>query len=415
MPSLLPIAPPSGAGPLAGPRPSDDDPARHWLRITRRVATELATDANARDLANQPPFTEVKLLREAGLLTLLIAADRGGGGQGWPTAYAVVRELARADGSIAQLLGYHYWKFGRRPLADDPEVTERLERETVTHGWFWGGTGTPLDADLEVRPDGSGYWLNGRKTFATGARVADRIAAFATHAETGERLRIVVDPRWPGVVRPDDWDSLGQRLSASGSVEFRDVPITAQDVVGTLPPTGVELPPHQTLTIPSNQVLFQNLYLGVAEGALLAARDYTRTRSRAWTNSGLDSATEDPYVLATYGELVARLQAASALVDQAVTAIEWAHARGGDLTARERGEVAALISAGKIVSTRVALDATARVFDLTGARSTARSVGLDRFWRDVRTHTLHDPVAYKQRELGDFFLNDTVVTPTAYS
>lgn len=40
-------------------------------------------------------------------------------------------------------------------------------------------------------------------------------------------------------------------------------------------------------------------------------------------------------------------------------------------------------------------------------RASANAVGLDRFWSNVRTHSLHDPVAYKQREVGDHFLNGT--------
>jgi alkylation response protein AidB-like acyl-CoA dehydrogenase len=31
--------------------------------------------------------------------------------------------------------------------------------------------------------------------------------------------------------------------------------------------------------------------------------------------------------------------------------------------------------------------------------------GFDRHWRNLRTHTVHDPVAYKAREVGDWALN----------
>ena len=52
-----------------------------------------------------------------------------------------------------------------------------------------------------------------------------------------------------------------------------------------------------------------------------------------------------------------------------------------------------------------------RVYEVQGARSTSRRYDFDRRWRDVRTHILHDPVAYKTREVGDFVLNDTVPEP----
>ena len=31
---------------------------------------------------------------------------------------------------------------------------------------------------------------------------------------------------------------------------------------------------------------------------------------------------------------------------------------------------------------------------------------IDRFWRNIRTHTLHDPIEYKIRDLGNWALND---------
>jgi hypothetical protein len=62
----------------------------------------------------------------------------------------------------------------------------------------------------------------------------------------------------------------------------------------------------------------------------------------------------------------------------------------------------------------VALDTTSRVFETTRARSAKRSTGLDRFWRNARTETLHSPVAYKLEEVGRFFLNGTIATPSDY-
>lgn len=87
----------------------------------------------------------------------------------------------------------------------------------------------------------------------------------------------------------------------------------------------------------------------------------------------------------------------------------------GSLTAEERGEVAEWVASVKVVSTDVGLRVTSGVFEVTGARATSLKVGLDRFWRDIRTHTLHDPVAYKNRELGRFVLKGEYPTPTWYT
>lgn len=51
----------------------------------------------------------------------------------------------------------------------------------------------------------------------------------------------------------------------------------------------------------------------------------------------------------------------------------------------------------KVVTTDTGLRVTAGIFEVTGASATKSTIGLDRFWRDIRIHTLHDPVAYKNR------------------
>ncbi|GAB3435650.1 acyl-CoA dehydrogenase family protein [Flindersiella endophytica] len=138
---------------------------------------------------------------------------------------------------------------------------------------------------------------------------------------------------------------------------------------------------------------FVSLYVGVAEGALLAVRDGT---DRA--------AAGDPYVLSQYGELAAHLQAASALVEQAVAGLAWALSRGARLTEQERGNLSALIESAEIVSEQVALEATAQILDITGERAARLRPRLDRFWQSVRAH---DAGSYQRQEaLGRFFLTD---------
>ena len=78
------------------------------VEAARGVAAVLAKDALERDRANAEPLAEAQLLRDAGLPALLLPTSVGGAGLGWTTALRVVREIAVADGSIAQLLGYHY-------------------------------------------------------------------------------------------------------------------------------------------------------------------------------------------------------------------------------------------------------------------------------------------------------------------
>lgn len=398
------------------PTPRPVDPGRErWLRVAADVAARLAPDALARDRAGAPPFAEAQVLRDSGLLGLRIPTSAGGAGADLATTFAVLRTIARVDGSIAHLLGYHH-NFVVGSLSDaDPEVSSRVWKETLEHGWLWASTGSPQDADLVVRRDGDRRTVSGVKHFATGSRVADRIMGFVVDGETGHRLVVALDPsRTDELHRRDDWNPLGQRLSASNGLELREYRIDGQDVLLDLGLDTVARPAWQTLGPLFSQVLFSWLCLGVAEGAVLAARDYTRTSARPWFHAEVDAASDDPYVLAHYGELVSRLTAVEALNDRATAALEHAYALGTDLDDRTRADVSTVVAASRVVANETTLAAVTRVYDVMGARATDNRFGFDLAWRNIRTLTLHDPQAYKVRDVGAAFLTGAVPTPSPY-
>jgi alkylation response protein AidB-like acyl-CoA dehydrogenase len=393
------------------------DKHEEWVARAREVAAALAVDAVERDRANAEPSAEVKLLKSAGLPALLIPEDLGGAGQTWRTALAVVREIAAADGSIAQLIGYHYVNAANLWLAGGEPVQRRLGRLTAENQYLWGDAVSPVEPDLALTVTGAGYLLNGKKTFATGASSGDWIAVTGRVESTGvgsagEHLLAAVPVTADGITFGRDWDNLGQRLSASGSVTFTNTPVPTEDVIG---PLGPAVTPLASAITPAIQAVFGHLYLGIAEGALRTARTYTLSTSRPWVLGGHDTVIDEPYVLAQYGDFDARLAAVGALADRAAAGLAAAIGQGRALSWAERGEIEIEVARLKVVATDAALDVTSKMFELTGARSTASKHGLDRFWRNVRTHTLHDPVAYKRREVGLHYLTGETPQFTLYT
>jgi alkylation response protein AidB-like acyl-CoA dehydrogenase len=78
-----------------------------WVERARAVAVILSQDAPQRDIENKAPAAEISLLKSSGLLKVLGPKAYGGGGEAWDTGYKVIREVAKGDGSIGMLLGYH--------------------------------------------------------------------------------------------------------------------------------------------------------------------------------------------------------------------------------------------------------------------------------------------------------------------
>ena len=64
---------------------------------------------------------------------------------------------------------------------------------------------------------------------------------------------------------------------------------------------------------------------------------------------------------------------------------------------------------------RAAIEVSSQMFELTGARSTSSRHGFDRYWRNARVHTLHDPVDQKLRDIGRHQLDGRSPDPTPYS
>ncbi|MFG2029911.1 acyl-CoA dehydrogenase family protein [Streptomyces sp. NPDC048825] len=381
----------------------------HLLRIARELADDLATDAALREQAGKAPFDEVARLREAGLLTLLVPAEHGGGGADWRTAYAVVRTIAAADGAIGQLLGCHlFLSFSPRFFAG-PDLAARVERESAAGQWCWGGGIASHEPRLTLTPTADGYLLEGHQSYAAGVTVADRLVVRAARSDTGEPLAVLVDPAHPGVVCGSDGDTFGQRLAAGGSVEFGSVPITADDVFGSLSSDEGALSPFAGLAAPTSRLVSAQFCLGVAEGLLAEAREYGRTMDSSWPPASRQSwpgrPPQDPYVLTAYGELAVAAHAASALADQAVDALIRGLARGEDLNDDECAEIAVLAGAAEAAASRAAQEITTRALDAIGARAASSRHGFDRFWRNARTHTLREPVGDRLREVGDYFLN----------
>ncbi|MEG8277282.1 acyl-CoA dehydrogenase family protein [Streptomyces sp. AHA2] len=377
----------------------------HWLRVAREAADDLATDAVAREQAGKHPFDEVSRLREAGLLTLLAPVEFGGGGADWATACAVLREIAAADGAIGQLLGCHYSLSWSTRFFSPPDVAARVELRSTAEQWFWGGGLARQEAPPVLTGKSGRRVLDGRQSYVTGVLVADRLAVRAVRAGTGEPLAVLVDPAGAGVRVEGGTGGFGQRLAAGGTVEFDAVAVTEDDVLGSLSADEETLSPSAALASPVGRLVSVQLLLGIAEGVLAEVREYSRTGHTAWPRTS--QAPTDPHVLSAYGELTVLTRSASALADQAMDAAREGLSAGDDLGFDQYAEITVLVAMAEAAASRAAHESTARALDALGPRAASARLGLDRFWRNARTHTLQEPAAHRFREVGDYYLNGT--------
>jgi len=390
-----------------------------WLGIAREVSAEFAASAAESYRQRKHPREEIARLKAAGLTTLLIPEEHGGGGGDWRLVVEVIREIAAGNGSLGVLLTHHY--FGIEGLSYLPEPARtRAWRDAVKHKRFRGVIANPRDPEIVATPLGDGkFALNGRKTFCTGAAVADQIGAQVRRGDNRQLALATLIPPLPGLKPGNDWDAVGLPMADSGSFTLDNVIVDESDLqpFGKPPEDGVvpdwNLGP---LGVASGNLAFSNVYLGIAVGALRAARDYIQTTTRPWVVSGVERAADDPHIIYLFGELWAELEAALAVANQASERVQHAKSLAPESLGEDvRGEVRVAVATLKVLATRASVNISSKIFELAGARASASRYGLDRFWRDARTYTLHSPVFYKIRELGNYGLNGRYPPDTFYT
>ncbi|TDV34382.1 alkylation response protein AidB-like acyl-CoA dehydrogenase [Paraburkholderia caballeronis] len=390
------------------PAALDNDTAR-----LAALADTLRASAAQRDLAGGHAAREKQLIADAGLLTLAVPREFGGDGASWPHIYETIRTLARVDSALAHLLGFEALQVVSVDVWGNAAQRERYLRGTVENRWWWGNAVNPLDTRLVAQPGADGgVRLFGKKGFCSGTYGSQMMTISAHDPATGKPIFAVVPTTRAGITVHDDWDPIGQRQTDSGTVSFDDVEVRADEVLhrSETPPR-----PRATLRTLVSQLVLTNLFVGIAEGALEEARQYVLENGRPWVNSGVAQAIDDPYLQQRFGEMRVSSLSAALLADRAAGLLDDAWNRGESLDAATRATVALAVSEAKIVAHRAALQVGEQLFDACGARSTNAALAFDRFWRNARVHTLHDPLDYRVRDVGRYVLTRDLPEPTLYT
>lgn len=374
------------------------------LAVAAGLADAFRPDAAERDARRRLPRDELGRLSASGLLGITVPRAHGGADVTAGTLAEVFRLLATADPSIAQIPQSHFVYVNVLRAQGSPRQQEFFFREVLAGRRFGNaqaeaGTRHAQDIRTRLEPDGDrGLVLTGTKHYSTGALFAHWIPVLARGAE--DKLYVAYVPRGaPGVTVVDDWDGMGQRTTASGTVRLEGVAVPADRVV----------PHHLTFEGPQlhgafAQLLHAAIDSGMARAALAEAAEFVRTKSRPWCESGSPTAAEDPLLIQRFGALELRVRAAQALLEAAARAVDTATAHLTDDTA---AEASIAVAAAKAYAAETAVDTGSALFEVAGTRAALDGLNLHRYWRDARTHTLHDPVRWKVQHLGRYVLNGT--------
>ncbi|GBR58044.1 acyl-CoA dehydrogenase [Acetobacter senegalensis DSM 18889] len=346
------------------------------------------------------PFEAIKRLKQSGFTALRVPAQYGGLGRPLSELFSAVIDLATADSNVAQALRAHFG-FVEHLLFEQPSAYTDQWFKRVGKGETAGaaaaekGTGRDRFATTVSRKN-EHFVINGSKFFTTGSLYADWLTVTAS-TQDGQTVKCLASRHDPGLNIVDDWDGIGQRLTASGTAYFQDVRVH-DDILR-----------YGNTEFPYSQAFFQLYHLatvaGITQAAALDIAGAVKNRKRAFSHANHELPAQDPQILEIVGQVASAAHAARSIVRHAAEALQAAvdkkdEDRGPDIIKAELE----VWQAQEIIFP-LTLNATSLLFDALGGTATLRSAALDRYWRNIRTIGCHNPRVYRTRIVGDYLVN----------
>ncbi|MDH2413178.1 acyl-CoA dehydrogenase family protein [Nocardioides sp. CER19] len=384
--------------------------AAEAAQIADALATSAAAGATDRDLTRTHPIGLLTELAGTGLLGVTVPRSAGGSGLPLSVSADVLRRLARGDANLAQLVLSHFVLLDIASLAAEPDTLALLHEVATGSGWLGNATaerGTAHVFDrrtsLTRRPDGTGV-LSGRKFYATGALGSTLFGVAANlDGDPGHPVIAFVSPSDAGVAIDGDWTAFGQRTTASGSVHLIDVLVPWERVIdlGELP-----VDPPRSPVGAYDQLLHAAIDVGIARAALEDGAAFVRERARPWVEADVERVADEQLVQHRFGRLRALVAALEALFARAGAAVDAVRTVPAP-TEEALIEASLAVAEVKALAQEVGPEVATEVIELGGTSSADERHGLDRHWRNVRVHSLHDPARWKYVHLGRHLLDGT--------
>jgi alkylation response protein AidB-like acyl-CoA dehydrogenase len=361
------------------------------LRVSVRAFAreQVAPRAADADRAARYPQDLFEAMRDADLLGLPIPAEHGGAGAGMVGLCVAIEEVSRYCNSAGLMLLLSRLAAGPIMICGDQEQQRRYLSEIAAGALRGSFCLTEPHAGSDVaaiattaRPDGDGYLLNGRKSYISGATVADFYVVWAkTEPDAGAAgiAGFLVDRSAPGVVIGHVDEKMGVRAVPTAEVVLDGVHISAANRL-TEPGRGF----HELMaTLNSARPGVAARGLGLAQGALKYAVDYARER-RAFGSSLLDIQAVQFMV----ADLAMQVESARFLVYAAARLVD---------SGSYGIQAAPWIAMAKCVATDLAVKASSDCLQILGAAGYMADHPMERYYRDAKQLQIVEGTSQIQR------------------
>ena len=147
----------------------------------------------------------------------------------------MIATIGAKESNVAHALRIHYDLTESLLLAPRSEFNDKQIGRVLEGAIFGGasterGTSRPGEIGTVLKRDGEHFRVSGKKYYSTGTAFSD-FARINVQNEENEPVSIVIPVNREGVQVLDDWDGMGQRMTASGSLVLDNVQVFAHEVM----------------------------------------------------------------------------------------------------------------------------------------------------------------------------------------
>ena len=360
--------------------------ASDLIVAAKKIAPEIVANRDRIDVERQLPADLAERMAEKHLFGLYVPRELNGPATDPITAFHVVEEIAQADGSA----GWCVFN-GAAVSAAVVRISPKAAKEIFGDPPRILGSGSARAGGTAKITDG-GYIVSGRWNFLSG--IDHSLAIFVScrviddegpvmNADGTPMFRTVVLPVAKGEVL-DTWATLGMRGTASSDAEFSEVFVPEHHTYTRGAPSHYEgplySPPQSSIVL--GWTLSAANTLGMARGAM------TTFVELATDSGSTDSPTllmDRQYIKIVVGECEAMIDSARRYVLDTVSSM-WESQVSGHPDLPERSMRARLSITHAI---RQSIAVGDKLFNAAGTNAIHRSVGLERYFRDLHVHGQH--------------------------
>ncbi|MBJ9903999.1 acyl-CoA dehydrogenase family protein [Acinetobacter bereziniae] len=372
----------------------------------RPIFEKIAEGTLAREQQRSLPYEQINWLKQAGFGALRVPVKFGGDGVSLPQLFQLLIELAKADSNIVQALRGHFAfvedRLNAHKVADQALWFKRfVQGDLVGNAWTEIGQVKIGDVITRVKQKNNQLLVNGKKYYSTGTIFADWVDLFAYDETTDQHVIAAISRHASGVQVLDDWDGFGQKTTGSGTLSLTDVAIERDHI----------LPFEQRFKYQTAfyQVIHLATLSGIAQSAVATFIHEVQKRDRIFSHGNADLVRNDPQILQVIGKASAQAYASETITLRTAEALQKAylsHFGESEIKNIQANNDAELESAqGQVVISALVLELTSQLFNALGASASTTSKQLDRFWRNARVVSSHNPLVYKEKVIGDWEVN----------